>query len=971
MALQREQIVQSAEKLVARGKIEPAIKEYRKLLAENPNDINTLNRVGDLYARIQRIDEAVDFFTQIAEQYTAEGFFVKAIAIYKKIIKLDPTRLEVYEQLAELYHKQGLVTEARTQYQVLADYYQKHANAASAIAIYQKMAQLEPDNPTYHVKLAEIYHQQQLVEKAMAEYRIIAELMIKHGRPQEAAQVYERALDIDTQNIPFITDAVLKLREAGNAAGAAHFLAVAVERNPQAERIARMVGSGQAVETVETIEEGEEIEVEPELAAEPAPPRKPGRSAPQRPIEIEEEEEAGFSMDDDLARAMAEAAAAVGGGEVEATVEPEEDESGEIELSLDDMFEIDLPDEDGEPTSLVKPPADLLEAPRRPAWAQEAPAEPEELDLELDLDALGGPFALQEPSPPEPATESQPAMEFELEHDDELSGWQTLPPEPTLERPPATGAKSVEESFADHAGDAAAEDLRSRAGFGMEREPEREEDLVTEAEVLAKYGLQDKAIERLEEALRVRPDHLGAYALLIQLHLDKDHHAQVAELAGRMAAAAAGREPWLRVRKRLVDAGYTFDGDRATGLPGGVPAAPAAVPAPGFAAPPAPLAPVAEPEPILEELPELELPEPELPEPLPVPVAPIPPIPPIPPTPPPRLVPTAAQRSAKADRVDDLLRGLMGTQKKTPPRPAAPAPAAPVPSTPAPIAAPPAPPPPAPAPPKTAPPANAVFNPLQIGELVESLDLSDEDGFGAQAPPVYDSYVEPFPGEHPPVRLTDLPPAPPAYPPAGVNVAALDDTGASWLDEPPPPEETSASELFGEEDDFFDLAGELVEELSREEVFQRDGMLVQSEQTLEEIVEGFKKGVAEHLSPTDYDTHFNLGIAYREMGLLDEGIGEFQLAAKDPRYLVLCCSMLGLCFLDKGMPELAVKWYQRALEFPGIGEEDSLGMRYDLGNTYMALGDWETAYQTFVDLYGMNADYRDVQAKLEELGHPR
>ena len=102
MALQREQVVQSAEKYVSRGKIEPAIREYRKLLAENPNDIATLNRVGDLYAKIQRIDEAVDFFSQIGEQYSSQGFFVKAIAIYKKIIKLDPTRLDIYEQLADL-----------------------------------------------------------------------------------------------------------------------------------------------------------------------------------------------------------------------------------------------------------------------------------------------------------------------------------------------------------------------------------------------------------------------------------------------------------------------------------------------------------------------------------------------------------------------------------------------------------------------------------------------------------------------------------------------------------------------------------------------------------------------------------------------------------------------------------------------------------------------------------------------------
>ncbi len=246
MAVKREQVVQTAEKYVARGKIEPAIREYRKLLEENPNDINTLNRVGDLYARIQRIDEAVDFFNQIAEQYAGEGFFVKAIAIYKKIIKLDPTRLDVYENLAELYHRQGLVTEARTQYQVLADYYQKHENATSTIAIYQKMANLEPNNPTYHVKLAELYQQQQLIEKAMGEYRIIAELMLTHGHPQEAAQVYERALAIDSTNLAFITDAALKLKEAAGTAITVRFLSASVERNPQAAQVARMIGSGAA-----------------------------------------------------------------------------------------------------------------------------------------------------------------------------------------------------------------------------------------------------------------------------------------------------------------------------------------------------------------------------------------------------------------------------------------------------------------------------------------------------------------------------------------------------------------------------------------------------------------------------------------------------------------------------------------------------------------------------------------------------
>src|SRR5206468_8091696 len=120
-----------------------------------------------------------------------------------------------------------------------------------------------------------------------------------------------------------------------------------------------------------------------------------------------------------------------------------------------------------------------------------------------------------------------------------------------------------------------------------------------------------------------------------------------------------------------------------------------------------------------------------------------------------------------------------------------------------------------------------------------------------------------------------------------------------------------------------------------------------------------------------YDTHFNLGIAYREMGLLDEAIGEFQLASKSPSLLVSCCSMLGLCFLDKGLPELAVKWYRRGLDSGQAGEDDHLGLLYDLGNVYDAMGDAETAYRTFVEIYGINTNYRDVVARIEELGRHR
>ena len=192
-----------------------------------------------------------------------------------------------------------------------------------------------------------------------------------------------------------------------------------------------------------------------------------------------------------------------------------------------------------------------------------------------------------------------------------------------------------------------------------------------------------------------------------------------------------------------------------------------------------------------------------------------------------------------------------------------------------------------------------------------------------------------------------------------------------WLDEviakAPEAREVEAK-LFDDEEGFFDLAGALEEELAQEPALAGAELLgATKEPSLEEIVEGFKKGVAEHLSAEDFDTHYNLGIAYREMGLVDDAIGEFQLASKDPRFFVDCCAMLGVCFMEKGMPELAVKWYRRALEAEELAEETRWGLLYDLGNAFLALGDRNNAYSAFVEVYGANSQYRDIVAKLAEL----
>lgn len=120
-------------------------------------------------------------------------------------------------------------------------------------------------------------------------------------------------------------------------------------------------------------------------------------------------------------------------------------------------------------------------------------------------------------------------------------------------------------------------------------------------------------------------------------------------------------------------------------------------------------------------------------------------------------------------------------------------------------------------------------------------------------------------------------------------------------------------------------------------------------------------------------THYHLGVAFREMGLLDEAIGEFQKVVKGagkgnfPPHFVEACSLLGLCFLEKGEPRIAAQWYLRACEAPDADEETSMALSYGLASAYEQLGDSKAALEKFAEVYSLNIDYRDVAEKVRML----
>ena len=123
----------------------------------------------------------------------------------------------------------------------------------------------------------------------------------------------------------------------------------------------------------------------------------------------------------------------------------------------------------------------------------------------------------------------------------------------------------------------------------------------------------------------------------------------------------------------------------------------------------------------------------------------------------------------------------------------------------------------------------------------------------------------------------------------------------------------------------------------------------------------------------DLETHFNMGVAFRGMGLFDETIGEFQKVheiaeqKKDYSYLVQCCTLLADCFLEKGMPKLAVTWYETAPKLPKVEGETSSALLYEVGVAHEMAGEPEAALLSFMEVYARNIDYGNVTDRIRDL----
>ena len=195
----KSSIIKETQKYLARGQIDKAIAEWEKLIKEYP-DGNTYNTLGDLYLKKGAKQDAIDSFHKAAKFFRHEGFSLKALALYKKILNINPADPDSLFSLGELNEEKGLTTDAIKYYLATADSLSKEGKKEKLLDIYDKVLALSPANIPLRNKVAEIYAKEGLMSEATKQYFQIAMLHAEKGEIEKSIGYYQKVLGAQPLN---------------------------------------------------------------------------------------------------------------------------------------------------------------------------------------------------------------------------------------------------------------------------------------------------------------------------------------------------------------------------------------------------------------------------------------------------------------------------------------------------------------------------------------------------------------------------------------------------------------------------------------------------------------------------------------------------------------------------------------------------------------------------------------------------
>ena len=954
MAYSKSKFVEAAQKLLNQGKVPQAIAEYQQILKYEPKDQVTLMTIGELYIRQGETFQAIDYFERLAQIFVGDGFLTKAIAVYKRIAKLAPEEIRPLEKLADLYVQQGVMSEARPLFLQLAEIHLKGNRQPEAVALLKKLLMAEPDNLRIQIRLADLYSAMGQTTDAIEAYVAAAQRALARGDSAECERLADRALKLDPKNMAAV---IVKARihsSKGDVAEAAKAL----------ERVADLDKGGEQTELLlDMYLKNSDWERASALALRvvAADPKNfgPARTVTEALLQADEGEQAmdllgriripmaDAGEQEQLGRLLSDLSARLPG-----RIEPLEWLVEFYERTSDSFRLADSLAHLGDALAAAKK-YDRAKEVYEQLVASQPDSDAPKRKLNAILRKLG--HDAPEEAPVATHDEEEPFSPVELV---KKSG----PKLPSEVETPEVKAKPTGDSPDGQLDDETQKFIAQS---------------LTDVDLFASYGLTQKAIGLLEAILRRAPRHAPTLEKLLDFVLGAGDDRRTAELAAQLEQLHNERgdtrsaERFEELRRRFQRAAGLSDEDLA----------------PLQAAAPQPPPPIAEPAP--EELAVAEAPA------------------------------TSKEEVHEVDLSDEWASMLSDTQTAEPvaKRPDGNQHAAPEFDVPVEAAA-----------PENTNPFAEISAELPVTEDLpeisirreahETASIFEKDAssiapaeatFRTESPsPVKPPKEKPLAKEKPKAPEPEfevdqeyelvldaepLVPAhqqkPPAPPPARRTPEPVHQNAA-----PPAAQEAFATDQF-----LADLASEI----------DQLGLIPQAPPTnsarprtevpagknsskpapppssasamdsgpLKDVFDEFRSELGEMgAEEEDLETHYNLGIAFREMGLLEEAISEFQKVAKATDrgrpfpYTMQCCTLLGLAFMDKGQPGVAAIWYDRALHTPDLDPESVLALRYDLGVAQESAGEPAAALKTFSQVYAMNIDYRDVGERIAALQKP-
>ena len=944
MAIDRAKVTKEADKLLAAGRLDKAIEEYRKLLEDNPKDLPLMNRIGDLCVQAKRTGEAIDIFKRLGISYERDGFTQKGIAVLKKATRLAPDDLDMSQRLADMYRQVGMIKDALQVHLTVAEYFTKKGLIKRALEEFAKVVELDPKNLKNKVKLADLYNKEGMKDRAAAIYLEVAEALAIEQMHTEAGQILERAKAMVTTPQVFLTQSRLAVIQKDLSGAAAH-LREGLVANPRSN------------ELLEALAEIEIQSKNPDRALEalgqiPQLPEKAlvlcerGLRDLVKANRIEEglrlfkpigREFARRGMGDNAARALKNALQGQWSSEAYIQVADIFHQSGnrrEQGAALQNAYALATQQRDQNLATHLAEQLKVLGL---------TPGEaPDSTPSSPGLPAFGGGPDHTYPGGPGDTTEMDPVKQLQIQQLIREADSHTR--SKSTDRAVEAYKKILELDPANDVAIVGIAEIHKASGILSRVQMH----YVQSAQNLAGKGFRRKAIELLDKAEQLFPGSTRLHRRTLGLLEEAAPAAPSAPAAFELAALppAPYSQPPAPPGPRLDP--FSVPGAGQVSIPLGPP------PSESLAGVPladllSSVPPATEESVPPEFLISLDMPGgltaglqgPPPPASYPVPYAERP----TPvgtgaagPTPPP--APVTADYLSDLDLAEPP--SFPGTGSSPfdfiPPAPVAPA-----------------------LPPPRAEPPTMPFMPIledlapvlaagpvvseELASFLSDIDFQMDYGSAEEAKEEIQAALLHY-ADHPEL-LSRLGRADEALRKIGLEAKSKEDGDFSHS-------------FF----DLTDVLGDALLETGEGEEMHDATNVVEKVQSVDELFAAFREGVEKQVQGDDYDTHYNLGIAYKEMMLLEPAIEEFKKAMADPERTQECCSMLSICEQAQGNQEGAVEWLNQGINAPGFPPEDSIGLRYDLGDLFLAMGRADEAKAEFLAVHALDPDYREVAAKL-------